>query len=115
MNKSIFLILGLLIWLGVMWDGFATIVLPRTFAPMKRLSGRFYKLSFQFWTLIARRIRSDDHRLGFLAIYGPLSVMFMLVIWADSGDRRVCIDLSGLGFAVPGRRFAGQLWLTSRT
>ena len=54
MNNSLSLALGLLLWIGVMWDGFATIVLPRTVAPMKRLSGRFYKRSWHFWSLIGR-------------------------------------------------------------
>jgi hypothetical protein len=58
-------------------------VLPRTAVPgMKRLSGRFYTGSWQFWSIIARRIRTDDRRLTFLAIFGPLSVMLLLVIWA---------------------------------
>ncbi len=83
MNKSLSLVLGLLLWIGVMWDGFSTIVLPRTVAPMKRLSGRFYKRSWRFWSLIGRRIRTDERRLSFLAVYGPLSVMLLLVIWAS--------------------------------
>ena len=82
MNNSLSLALGLLIWVSVMWDGFATMVLPRTVVPMKRLSGRFYNLSWQFWSIIARRIRTDERRLAFLAIFGPLSVMLLLVIWA---------------------------------
>ena len=83
MNKYLSLALGLLLWTGVMWDGFSTVVLPRTVAPMKRISGRFYKRSWQLWSLIAGRIRHDDMRLAFLAVYGPLSVMLLLVIWAS--------------------------------
>ena len=49
MNKSLSLTFGFLLWAIVMWDGFSTIVLPRTVAPMKRLSGRFYKRSWYFW------------------------------------------------------------------
>jgi hypothetical protein len=82
MNNPISLALGLLIWFSVIWDGFATMVLPRTAVPMKRLSGRFYNLSWQFWSLIARGIRTDERRLTFLAIFGPLSVMLLLIIWA---------------------------------
>ena len=50
---------------------------------MKRLSGRFYNWSWQLWSLIARRIRIEDQRLSFLAVYGPLSVMLLLVLWAS--------------------------------
>ena len=52
---------GLLIWLGVIWDGFATIVLPRTVAPMRRLSGRFYRWSWTAWAAAGRRIGGYAH------------------------------------------------------
>jgi hypothetical protein len=74
--------IGLLIWAAVLWDEFATIVLPRTVAPMRRLSGRFYKLSWGLWSAIGRRIGNSDLKLSFLAIYGPVSVMALLVLWA---------------------------------
>jgi hypothetical protein len=83
MSSSLYFALGLVIWVGVMWDGFATIVLPRTVAPMKRLSGRFYNWTWQFWSRIGGLIRSEERRLSFLAVYGPLSVMLLLVIWAS--------------------------------
>jgi hypothetical protein len=85
------------IWGTVLWDGFATIVLPRTVAPMKRLSGRFYKWSWRLWAAIGRRIRSGDLRLNFLAIYGPNSVMFLLVLWAGLLIFGFALVYQGLG------------------
>src|SRR4051794_17779032 len=73
---------GLLIWCGVLWDGFATIILPRTVAPMRRVSGRFNKLSWLLWAAVGRRIRQPNLQLSFLAVYGPLSVVLLLVLWA---------------------------------
>jgi Ion channel len=73
---------GLLIVLGVLWDGFATIVLPRTVAPLRRLSGRFNRASWRFWSTLACRISSRELRLNFLSVYGPLSVMLLLTFWA---------------------------------
>ena len=55
--------LGLLIWLGVIWDGFTTIVLPHTVAPMRRLSGRFNRWSWRLWAALGRRIRPEGRRL----------------------------------------------------
>jgi hypothetical protein len=72
---------GLLIWCGVLWDGFATIILPRTVAPMRRLSGRFYKWSWSLWAAVGRRIRRRELCLIFLAVYGPLSIVILLVLW----------------------------------
>ena len=74
--------LGLLIWAAILWDGFATIVLPRTVAPSRRLSGKFNRWSWRLWSGIARRIVQNDLRLSFLSVYGPISVMLLLVLWA---------------------------------
>jgi hypothetical protein len=73
---------GLLIWFGVLWDAFATIVLPRTVAPMRRVSGRFTRWSWRLWSWLGLRIREPDLQLSFLAVYGPLSVMLLLALWA---------------------------------
>src|SRR5271166_6309471 len=73
---------GLLIWCGVLWDGFATIILPRTVAPMRRVSGRFYRWSWLLWAAVGRRIWRRELRVSFLAVYGPLSVVLLLVLWA---------------------------------
>jgi hypothetical protein len=89
--------LGLLIWLAVIWDGFATIVLPRTVAPMRRLSGRFYRWSWRFWAAVGRRIGPDGLRLSFLAVYGPISVMFLLILWAGLMILAFAMIYHGLG------------------
>jgi hypothetical protein len=73
---------GLLIWCGVLWDGFATIILPRTVRPMRRLSGRFYRWSWRLWAAAGRRIRDPQSRLSFVAVYGPISIVLVLVLWA---------------------------------
>jgi hypothetical protein len=72
---------GILIVVGVLWDGFATIILPRTVAPLRRLSGRFQQWSWWIWSACARRITSSGLRLSFLSVYGPLYVMLLLVVW----------------------------------
>jgi hypothetical protein len=81
MLTSLEIVAGVLIWCVVLWDGFATVVLPRTVAPMKRLSGRFYRRSWLVWAAAGRRIHSPELQLTYLAVYGPLSVMFLLLIW----------------------------------
>jgi len=73
---------GLLIWCGVLWDGFATIILPRTVDPWRRVSGTFYKWSWALWAAVGRRIRQPELRLSFLSVYGPLSIVILLVHWA---------------------------------
>jgi hypothetical protein len=89
--------IGLLIWGAVLWDGFATIVLPRTVAPMRRVSGRFYKGSWRLWSAMGRRIQDGDLRLSFLAVYGPVSVMVLLVLWAGLLIVAFAVIYHGLG------------------
>jgi hypothetical protein len=91
------LILGLMIWIGVLWDGFATIVLPRTVAPMRRLSGRFTWLSWRFFAAVGRRIHQPDLRLSFLAVYGPISVFLLLILWAVLMIAAFALVYQGLG------------------
>jgi hypothetical protein len=86
-----------LTWCGVLWDGFATIVLPRTVAPMRRVSGRFYRLSWLLWAAVGRRIRHPELRVSFLAVYGPLSVMFLLVLWGSLVIFGFALIYQGLG------------------
>jgi hypothetical protein len=88
---------GLLIWCGVLWDGFATIILPRTVAPMRRFSGRFYRWSWLLWAAVGRRIRQPELRLSFLAIYGPLSVVLLLILWAGLMIVAFTLIYHGLG------------------
>ena len=73
---------GLLIWCGVLWDGFATIILPRTVTPKRRVSGRFYRWSWWLWAAAGRRIQDPQSRLSFVAVYGPISIVVLLVLWA---------------------------------
>jgi hypothetical protein len=97
MIESFELALGLLIWGAVLWDGFATIILPRTVAPMRRLSGRFTRWSWLLWVLVASRIRRPRQRLSFLAVYGPLSVMLLLGLWGGLMIVAFALIYQGLG------------------
>ena len=74
---------GIFIWCAVMWDGFATIVLPRTVAPTRRLSGWYFRGTWCVWLAVARKIRHPELILSFVAVYGPLSVVLLLTVWAS--------------------------------
>ena len=89
--------IGLLISSSVVWDGFATIALTRSVAPMKRLSGRFNRWTWTIWSAVARRIASRGTRLSFLAIYGPISVMLLLAFWAGLMIVAFAMIYHGLG------------------
>jgi hypothetical protein len=75
---------GLALLTIVLWDTFETMVLPRRVRRRVRLTRLFYGYTWMFWSAIARRIRHDERREGFLSRYGPLSLLLLLAVWALS-------------------------------
>jgi ion channel len=68
----------------VLWDAFETIVLPRRVTRRWRLARLFYRSSWTIWAGVARRITSRQRRETFLSVFGPLSLLFLLALWATS-------------------------------
>ena len=75
---------GVLLITGVLWDVFETIVLPRRVTRRVRLTRLFYRFTWSPWWAIARAIRKKKRRETFLGIYGPLSLLVLLTVWAAS-------------------------------
>jgi hypothetical protein len=75
-------VLGLLLLLLVLIDAFETVILPRRVAGRFRLTRVFYRLTWAPWAGVARRIRSKKQREGFLSVFGPLSLLGLLLVWA---------------------------------
>jgi ion channel len=73
---------GVLIILIVLWDAFETTVLPRRVSRRFRLTRIFYRTTWIPFRAIARGIRSGNPRENFLSIFGPLSLILLLVTWA---------------------------------
>jgi hypothetical protein len=76
------LVLGCAILSAVLWDSFETLVLPRTPVRKLRLTRLFYRATWGPWIARARTLRSDRRRAGFLAVYGPISLIGLLTLWA---------------------------------
>ncbi|MGO9863098.1 MAG: potassium channel family protein [Terriglobales bacterium] len=66
----------------ILMDAFETVVLPRRIKRSIRIASWFYKKSWRFWTRTGRHIKSANRREGFLAYFGPLSLLVLLGIWA---------------------------------
>jgi ion channel len=71
---------GLVLVFGVLRDAFETIILPRRVSGV-RISKIFYGLSWKPWAAVARRLPPSDRRESFLSVYGPLSLLVLLVLW----------------------------------
>jgi hypothetical protein len=76
-------IVGFVLIFVILMDAFETVVLPRRIRrTLFRISFRFYKKTWQFWTRVALHVKSPNRREGFLAYYGPISLFPLLGFWA---------------------------------
>src|SRR5262249_11025857 len=80
----LFTVAGIVIILGILLDAFETIVLPRRIQRSFRLTGLFYRITWTPWAKIAGWIKSPNRRETYLSYFGPLSLIFLLVVWAIS-------------------------------
>ncbi len=75
-------IIGVLLIVIGLWDVFETIVLPRRVTRRVRLTRLFYRFTWRPWRLIADTIKKKKRRESFLGVYGPLSLLMLLSVWA---------------------------------
>ena len=64
----------------VLIDAFQTIILPRRATGRLRLTSIFYRLTWNPWAFVARRLHSPRHRETFFSYYGPLSLILLLIV-----------------------------------
>src|ERR1051325_4411157 len=74
-------ILAVLLLALVSVDVFETIVLPRRVAGRFRLTAVFYRVTWRPWAWVAARLANKKRREAFLSVYGPLSLLVLLVFW----------------------------------
>ena len=75
-------IAGILAILGILLDAFETVVLPRRVQRSFRLTSWFYRRTWIPYRRLANRIPSRARRENFLSYFGPLSLIFLLILWA---------------------------------
>jgi hypothetical protein len=76
------LIAGLLFCIGVVLDAFQTIILPRRPTGRFRITRFFYMLTWSPWAALARHTHNPKVREQLYSMYGPGSLLFLLVVWA---------------------------------
>lgn len=89
-------LLGLFLVLLVIWEGFETIILPRSVTRQFRLTRGFYLVIWPTSATIAKRLPKDQRQL-FLSYFGPLSLPLLLVFWAIG----LVIGFALLQFSLP--------------
>src|SRR5215472_16253040 len=75
-------IAGVAVFLVVVWDAFESIILPRRVTRRFRLTRIYYLFTWRSWKLYARMIPHPKARDAFLGFYGPISLLFLIGVWA---------------------------------
>ena len=90
------LILGIACLVSALLDAFETVILPRRATGRFRLTRLFYILTWRPWRWLARRVRVDRKRETMLSFYGPLSLVFLIAMWAGALLLGFALVYSGL-------------------
>lgn len=95
--RDVAAIAAVLLIVTVLWDGFETVVLPRTVSRRFRLTRVYFRSTWHAWSALARRIPASDRRENALAIYGPLALLALLALWVGLLITGFALLLWGLG------------------
>lgn len=66
----------------MLWDAFETIILPRRVTRRFRFARFFFRFTWRLRSLVSHRIRDYEWRETYLSIFGPLSLILLLGVWA---------------------------------
>ncbi|MBV8833825.1 MAG: two pore domain potassium channel family protein, partial [Acidobacteriaceae bacterium] len=73
---------GILLFASVVSDAFEVMLLPRRVRRQIMPVRLVFQVSWSCWSAIAVRIKLGKRRDGFLSLYGPLSMVLLLMLWA---------------------------------
>jgi len=82
--RLLFVVPSLLLIIGVLWDTFETIILPRRVVRRLRITRLFYRSTWARWRWLSLHSVPLARRDSFLGWYGPLSLLLLIGIWAVS-------------------------------
>ncbi len=80
--RIVAVVIGMILVAVVLWDGFETIILPRHVTRKLRLTRLFYHYTWIVWSKTIYLFSSKRRVETYLSFYGPLSLLFLLVVWA---------------------------------
>ncbi len=97
------IVAGVFLILAVLWDAFETVVLPRRVTTSFRLTPTFMRMTWALWKHAALVLPGRSRRDGFLSIFGPLSLIALIVLWAVILIVSFVLVLWGVGSPFTGR------------
>src|SRR5260370_26830538 len=75
-------IVGVVIFLIVVWDAFEAIILPRRVTRKFRLTRLFYRTTWRIWRFATNLVPARKTREALLGFYGPISLLLLIGVWA---------------------------------
>ncbi len=75
-------IVGVAIFLIVVWDAFEAIILPRRVTRKFRLTRLFYRTTWRSWRFAVNLVSARKTREAFLGFFGPISLLLLIGVWA---------------------------------
>jgi hypothetical protein len=82
MPTPLILVGAIVLLLIVLHDAFEVMLLPRRVKSRLRIVRIFFRFTWWVWSSLARRTQADGPRHLFLSLYGPLSMVLLLFVWA---------------------------------
>src|ERR1051326_4902138 len=73
---------GVAVVIVVIWDAFEVIILPRRVTRRFRISRFFYRNFWHIWKTLARLIPAKKARESAFGIFGPISLLILVAVWA---------------------------------
>jgi hypothetical protein len=117
--RTVTLIVGIVFIFAVLLDAFQTIILPRRASGRFRLTRLFYLFTWQPWVFITNRFSDTRKREASFSFYGPMSLIFLLVMWASVMIVGFALIFHALGnpFNDPGQSpgFLSDLYVSGTT
>ncbi len=110
---------GIVLIALVLWEGFETIVLPRRVTRRFRLTRLFYRRTWRPWAKMVASVVPAQWRETWLSVFGPLSLLLLLTVWAGGLIAGFALLHWAAGSAVPARDgnygFFTDLYLSGTT
>lgn len=101
---------GAAIFLIVVWDAFEAIILPRRVTRRFRLTRLFYRMTWRPWKFCACLIRNRKASEALLGIYGPISLLMLLAVWAVGLVFGFALMQYGAGSAINANGLSPSFW-----
>jgi hypothetical protein len=112
-------IAGVLCLFAALFDAFQTIILPRRATGRFRLTRLFFLATWKPWVFFTGRIRGPRRRESAFSFYGPMSLIFLLAMWATALTVGFALIYYALGSpfndSVQGPGFRSDLYVSGTT